>query len=87
MRKYEYWFDADGRAHEIVKMDTDYIYNCLNQLGKWLENWGNIIPEQLSDDELKDKDEVGMKAWFVFNGISYIDVFCAEIKRRQNIKE
>lgn len=67
-------------------MDINYIKNCLNQLQKWLNAWHGIIPEQLTDDELKGKDEVGMKAWFVFNGLNYIETFCNGIKngRRKN---
>ena len=36
---YEYWFDADGKAHEISKMDTAYIGSCLKQLRKMLDSW------------------------------------------------
>jgi hypothetical protein len=82
MSKYEYWVDADENAHIISKMDTQYIQNCLNQLRKWLDAWHGIIPEQLTAKELKKKDEVGMKAWFVFNGIGYIDAFVEEINKR-----
>ncbi len=32
MSKYEFWFDTNGKAHEIAKMDINYIKNCLNQL-------------------------------------------------------
>ena len=85
MGKYEYWFDADGNPHEISKMDTQYIQNCLNQLVKMLDSWHGIIPEQLSKEELMQKDEVGMKAWFVFNGINYMNAFTEELDRR--IKE
>ena len=84
---YDYWFDADGKAHEIARMDTDYIINCLNELKKMLDAWHGIIPEQLTDEELKQKDCVAMKAWFVFNGIPYIDAFCKELKRRNNDRE
>lgn len=82
MYQYEYWFDGDGNSHEIAKMDTQYIQNCLNQLNKWLDSWGGIIPEQLTAEELKDKDEVGKKAWFVFHGINYINAFGEEIDKR-----
>lgn len=85
MSKYEYWFDGDGNSHEIAKMDTQYIRNCQNQLLKMLDSWQGIIPEQLSDEELKSKDEVGMKAWFVFNGIAYMNAFSEELDKR--IKE
>ena len=81
---YDYWFDSDGKAHEIARMDSDYILSCLKQLRRMLESWRGIIPEQLTVEELKQKDEVGMKAWFVFNGIPYIDVFCKELDRREN---
>ena len=80
---YEYWFDPDGNMHEISKMETSYIGNCISMLGKMLQNWAGIIPEQLSEEELKQKDEVGMKAWFVFNGINYIDAFCKELEKRK----
>lgn len=79
---YEYWFDADGKAHEISKMDTAYIGSCLKQLRKMLDSWRGIIPEQLTEEELRQKDDVGMKAWFVFHGISYIDAFCKELDKR-----
>lgn len=85
MSKYEYWFDGDGIPHEIAKMDTQYIINCQNQLLKMLDSWHGIIPEQLSDDELESKNEVGMKAWFVFNGIEYMNAFSEELNKR--IKE
>lgn len=84
MRNYIYWFDAMNQCHEISKMDTQYIYNCLKELKKMLDSWHGIIPEQLTEEELKLKDEVGMKAWFVFHGTNYIDAFCNELKRRNN---
>ena len=80
---YDYWFDADGKAHEIAKMDSGYILSCLKQLRRMLESWRGIIPEQLTNEELKQKDEVGMKAWFVFNGIPYIEAFCKELDKRE----
>lgn len=79
---YKYWFDSEGNAHKIEEMETSYISNCLRQLGKMLDSWRGIIPEQLSNEELKQKDKVGMKAWFVFNGISYIDAFNKELENR-----
>ena len=82
MENYEYWFDAEGNPHEISKMNTQYIKNCLKQLHNMLNSWRGIAPEELSMEELKDKDEVGMKAWFVFNGIKYIHAFTEEFDRR-----
>ena len=46
--------------------------------------WSGIIPEQLTKEEMNQKDEVGMKAWFVLHGISYIDAFCQELDRRKD---
>lgn len=83
MYDYEYWFDGEGNMHEIAKMDTPYIINCLHQLEKMLPLWRGIIPEQLTKEELKQKDEVGMKAWFVFHGPDYIDAFVNELDRRK----
>ena len=84
MYDYEYWFDSEGKMHEIAKMDTLYIERCLKQLGKWLSTWRGIVPDQLTQDERKQKDEVGRKAWFVFHGINYIDAFTAELEKRKN---
>ena len=84
MNMYDYWFDASGGAHEISKMETFYIQNCLKRLKKMLVVWSGIIPEQLTKEEMKQKDEVGMKAWFVLHGISYIDAFCQELDRRKD---
>lgn len=81
---YEYWFDSEGNAHEISKMDTCYIYNCLRQLNKMLDSWHGILPEMLNAEEMKQRNEVGMKAWFVFNGINYINAFCKELECRKN---
>lgn len=83
MNNYDYWFDGEGNAHEISKMNTSYIYHCINTLNDALVSWRGIIPEQLDEDELRDKDKVLSKAWFVFNGIKYIDVFCDEIRKRK----
>ena len=80
----KYWFDSDGYPHEISKMETGYIYNCLNQLKKALNLWHGIIPEQLTREELVDKGKVMSKAWFVLHGIEYIDAFCEELKKRQS---
>lgn len=80
---YEFWFDSSGKAHDISRMDTGYIMNCLNMLNNMLSSWRGIIPEQLNNEELRDKSVVGTKAWFVFYGIGYIDSFCAEIDRRK----
>lgn len=80
---YDYWVDGEGKLHKISQMDTQYIHNCLDQLKKMLNRWRGIIPENLTDDELKKKDEVGQKAWFVLNGIPYIDAFCSELKKRK----
>lgn len=80
---YNYWFDADGKPHEIRKMDLQYIQNCLQQLEKMLSSWHGIIPENLTDEELQKKDEVGQKAWFVFHGIKYIDAFYCELEKRK----
>ena len=82
MVMYKYRFDADGKAHEITKMETAYICNCLKQLEKMSGLWHGVIPEQLTPEELTLKNEVGMKAWFVFNGIEYIGAFCEELDRR-----
>ena len=79
---YEYWFDSESKAHEISKMDSGYIKNCLKQLKKMLDSWGGSIPEQLTAEELQQKDEVGMKAWFVFNGLEYIEAFRRELEHR-----
>lgn len=84
---FEYWFDSYGQAHEISKMDTEYICNCLRNLNKWLTLWRGVIPEQLTTEEMKDRNRVGMKAWFVFNGIQYIESFCAELERRKQLKD
>lgn len=80
---FEYWFDADEKAHLISKMDITYISNCLQQLSKMLYAWRGIVPEQLTAAELKQKYEVGKKAWFVFNGVGYIDAFSNELKKRK----
>mgnify|MGYP004679064975 CR=1 FL=1 len=79
---YDYWFDGNGDMHEISKMDTQYIQNCLGQLNKMLQSWRGIIPERLTDEELLGRDKVGQKAWFVFHGIPYIDAFLRELKKR-----
>lgn len=84
---YEYWFDASGNAHEISKMDTGYILNCLKQLNNMLDSWRGIIPERLTSEELKQKNEVGQKAWFVFHGIAYINAFCDELDRRNQSEQ
>ena len=83
MYSYEYWFDADGNPHEISKMDDRYIGNCIKHLKKMLDAWHGIIPERLTEEELKQKDDVGSMAWFVFHGLSYIDVLCKELDRRK----
>lgn len=83
---YDYWFDADGNPHEISKMDSEYISNCLNQLNKMLNAWHGIIPEQLTREEIKQKDTVGMKAWFVFHGNEYIGKLSEELKRRDELE-
>lgn len=82
MKLYDYWIDAYGNSHAISDMNTQYISHCLNQLRKWLDAWHGIIPEMLTAEEMKQRDEVGMKAWFTFNGIPYIEAFCAELKKR-----
>ena len=79
----EYWFDAEGKPHLIKDMDEDYILNCLKNLEKWLKNWEEVLPTELNEYEMKQKDKVGMKAWFVFNGIDYINTFCDELDRRK----
>lgn len=79
----EYWFDADNKPHDISKMDESYISRCLNDLRNCLELWRGIIPEQLTKEELNDKDNVMSKAWFVLNGIDYINSFCEELKKRK----
>ena len=83
MNIYDYWHDADGNPHEISKMDDTYILNCIKQLQKMLDAWHGIIPEQLTKEEVKKKDTVGTKAWFVFHGIVYIDKFCEELNKRK----
>ena len=45
MENYEYWFDAEGNPHEISKMNTQYIKNCLKQLHNMLNSWRGIAPE------------------------------------------
>lgn len=42
---------------------------------------GKIIPEQLMDAELRQNNEMGKKAWFVFHGIKYIEAFNNELDR------
>lgn len=80
---YDYWFDSDGNMHEISKMDDNYINNCLRQLDRWCNSWHGIVPEQLTREELNNKDKVGTKAWFVFNGLAYVEVFCEELRNRK----
>ena len=87
MYDYEYWFDSEGKMHRIAEMDEGYILNCLNQLDKMLSAWHGIVPEHLTSEELKLKDKVGMKAWFVLHGINYIDVFTNELEKRKNNDE
>ena len=80
---YDYWIDAEGFPHEIAKMDTQYIMNCLKSLNNMLSLWRGITPDRLTNEELKLQSTVGMKAWFVFHGIAYIDAMCAELDRRK----
>ena len=84
MYDYEYWFDPEGKMYKISEMDTSYILNCLNQLNKMLPTWRGITPEDLTREDLKQKDVVGMEAWFVFHGINYINAFKKELSRREN---
>ncbi len=82
MGNYEFWFDSEKKAHRIEDMDAKYIRNCMRQIKKCEGAWWNATPESLTDEELKLKDEVMQKAWYVFHGRKYYSVFEEELKIR-----
>ena len=79
---YDYWFDAQGVIHKIEEMDTSYIERCITQLEKMNNSWWDIDVSELTKKELKDKDEIGQKAWFVIHGKTYLDVLKNELDYR-----
>lgn len=66
-------------------MDSGYIVNCLKNLIKWDKDWGDISFVELTTEELKRKDDVGMKAWFVIHGKNYMEAFSKELKKRNEL--
>lgn len=79
---FDYWFDGDGNIHKISDMDDNYIQNCIRQLEKMNDGWWDIDVSDLSRNELKDKDKVGSKAWFVLFGKKYLEVLKFELDCR-----
>lgn len=86
MSLYDYWIDGNLDIHDIYTMDSEYITNCLNALDNCLRIWRNIVPEQLSREDMLHIGQPLSKAWFVFNGIEYIDMLCGELERRKEIE-
>ena len=86
MKDYEFWVDAYNKSHEISKMDTAYIRNCLKELQKMNDVWKNAKCDSLTDSELKLSNEVGQKAWYVENGKSYLSAFLQELAYREKGK-
>ncbi len=80
MRKY--WFDADEKAHLICKMETEHIKKCLRWLETLKATWRNYTIEDLTEEEMKHKNNVGQLAWFLIHGADYEEVFLEELKER-----